>query len=1092
MNDFAALFKALTGNRPFPWQSVLYDRFTAGMFPNSASIPTGLGKTSVVAVWLIALAKYPAIVPRRLVYVVNRRTVVDQTTAEVENLRKNLVEQDVLAELAANLNGLAALPCDSPLAISTLRGQFADNGDWRRDPARPAVIIGTVDMIGSGLLFSRYNASFRMRPLHAGLLGQDTLVVHDEAHLEPAFQTLLAEIAAVQNGGDSKPSSPRDFKPLRVMALTATSRSDVAPFSLTNDDRANAIVKKRFEAVKELSLIELGKDDRLEDKIAEKAKDLNGAVLIFVRSVETALRIVDALDKGERKGHVISLTGTMRGKERDDLVKDPRFRHFLNAVNTENTFLVATSAGEVGVNISADRCVCDLATYESMAQRFGRVNRFGACADSTITVFHETVFGRTKPKSKEIVKTPMDTAREKTLAVLKTLNGDASPKALSEHPAPEAFSPPPEIRVATGIQFDAWALTSIRAPTAARPPVAPYLHGEPLEWQPSETHLAWRNDIDFQRIVDREGFLDTFPLRPKELLRDVTKRIAATLEKMLKGRNNLPPAWLVSENGSVSLYPLSDFDKGKAESDLADATLILPLSLGGLENGLFTGKGSASDVSYIIRSESSARNAKAEYSLDISGEDDDEPHYLNWSAPSAPLDTVSPTPATGAVSLTDHAAAVTANARAIAAKLHLPSDLQSAIINAAEHHDDGKARREWQRAIGNHDFPKTVLAKSAGGPRATAENYRHEFGSLATLSGLSAHCVAAHHGRARPHFSADEVFDPATAPAVSAERAALIPLRFAALQHKYGRWGLAYLESILRAADYAASAGIVANVVSSSPAQTSQVEISTPTPTDSDAVQLALDPANPGHFFACCGLFELASRLYPEATAYFDGNRFIISAPTTFANLFGEIKVAPINTLDPDDAKASPLFIGAPFNLRIDWWKTASPSTSALKVWAGTMEAPRIVRAMQNAIDITEGNYILFDSRIVYDVADASKKVEPYYFDANRGPNSDSCDVGFSPNDLGLETLAAPAVEFLCLVGLQRAIPYPIGDRLFDYHLWSTPIPVSLLAAAVNGFIQPENHPAFRFESWYRTSQRKHKAFLTAKSIQPQTKDPTK
>ena len=35
--------------------------------------------------------------------------------------------------------------------------------------------------------------------------------------------------------------------------------------------------------------------------------------------------------------------------------------------------------------------------------------------------------------------------------------------------------------------------------------------------------------------------------------------------------------------------------------------------------------------------------------------------------------------------------------------------------------------------------------------------------------------------------------------------ALLTPRRFARLQRKYGRWGLAYLESLVRAADYAAS-----------------------------------------------------------------------------------------------------------------------------------------------------------------------------------------------------------------------------------------------------------------------------------------------
>src|SRR5690606_7277704 len=82
------------------------------------------------------------------------------------------------------LDSMSSVPSEQPLAISTLRGQFADNGVWRRDPSRPGIIIGTVDMIGSRLLFSGYGCGFRSKPLHAGLLGQDVLLIHDEAHLE--------------------------------------------------------------------------------------------------------------------------------------------------------------------------------------------------------------------------------------------------------------------------------------------------------------------------------------------------------------------------------------------------------------------------------------------------------------------------------------------------------------------------------------------------------------------------------------------------------------------------------------------------------------------------------------------------------------------------------------------------------------------------------------------------------------------------------------------------------------------------------------------------------------------------------------------
>jgi hypothetical protein len=136
--DFAKTFESLTGNAPFPWQEKLYNRFVENppeSIPSSCDIPTGLGKTNVIAVWLLALAADMARLPRRLVYVVNRRTVVDQTTDEVVKIRKRLKDQAEVGELRKRLGWTndAELP-----ALSTLRGQFADNRQWSADPSRPA------------------------------------------------------------------------------------------------------------------------------------------------------------------------------------------------------------------------------------------------------------------------------------------------------------------------------------------------------------------------------------------------------------------------------------------------------------------------------------------------------------------------------------------------------------------------------------------------------------------------------------------------------------------------------------------------------------------------------------------------------------------------------------------------------------------------------------------------------------------------------------------------------------------------------------------------------------------------------------------
>src|SRR5271166_4434789 len=121
--EFNATFKVLTDNPPFPWQWELYQRFLAGNFPASWSLPTGLGKTSVIHIWLLGLAYSPIKVPRRLVYVVNRRTIVDQSTDEARKLRQRIVNVPGLSD---RLRKLCADPDPEaiPLAIRTLRGQI--------------------------------------------------------------------------------------------------------------------------------------------------------------------------------------------------------------------------------------------------------------------------------------------------------------------------------------------------------------------------------------------------------------------------------------------------------------------------------------------------------------------------------------------------------------------------------------------------------------------------------------------------------------------------------------------------------------------------------------------------------------------------------------------------------------------------------------------------------------------------------------------------------------------------------------------------------------------------------------------------------
>lgn len=453
---FDRLFCDLTGAAsPLPWQRRLWSHLARAEFDicRTCSLPTGLGKTSIIPIWLLALAVNPKEVPRRLVYVVNRRTVVDQASDEVKRIRERL-SSGAVPSLKEGLKALCGVPTDVPLAVSTLRGQFADNAEWRIDPARPAVIVGTVDMIGSRLLFNGYGTGYKSRSVHAGLLGQDALVVHDEAHLEPAFQGLLDAIVREQ-------ITSGDIRRLRVVELTATSRSgDSRPFVLDSDDAKDPTVAKRLGAKKKLTLHACDDEKAVPDAMTRQAVcagESGSAVLVFTRRVETADKIAaDLRKKGPR---VALLTGTMRGFERDRLAStDPVFARFLppssrgtGVTPAEGTvYLVCTSAGEVGVNISADHLVCDLAPFDSMAQRFGRVNRFGD-GDARVDVFYPEALD---PKD------PLAEQRSKTLALLQRATS-ASPEALGNLPEADrlaAYTPPPEVLPATDILFDSSTL----------------------------------------------------------------------------------------------------------------------------------------------------------------------------------------------------------------------------------------------------------------------------------------------------------------------------------------------------------------------------------------------------------------------------------------------------------------------------------------------------------------------------------------------------------------------------------------------------------------------------------------------------------
>ena len=572
----SAIFEELTSDDderhpPFRWQTRLLQRLLDADLPRIVDVPTGLGKTSVMALWLIALAE-GARLPRRLVYVVDRRAVVDQATRFAERLRLNMPR-----ELAAKLG----LDARAGLPISTLRGGFADNRDWLEDPSKPAIVVGTIDMVGSRLLFEGYGVSRGMRPYHAGLLGVDALVLLDEAHLCPPFEALLRQIESYRDGklgpvGDSDSITP----PFRLMSLSATGRgvSETLPgavFRLKTEDREEPVVEQRLVASKRLNVTELTAGTSLAESLAGRAIEVGcdvpfSRVLVYCDRRRDAVEVKELIDREFRRRHESGeiagehgselLVGERRVLERTALEKWLDERGFLGAADhrpSTPVFLVATSAGEVGVDLNADHMVCDLVAYERMVQRLGRVNRRGG-ANRRATIDVLALPPELKDKAPKDAKERAERDFEARLAPLRRLPGgddgrrDASPSAIVEmkmkHPdvVRAATTPAPLHPELTRPLLDAWSMSSLRR-HEGRPEVAPWLRGWEDDDEP-QTSVVWRKYLPHVRT---DGEMSVPPAMVAEYFRVVpvhaTERLEAASSRVFD--------WMLKRSARPATHP---------------------------------------------------------------------------------------------------------------------------------------------------------------------------------------------------------------------------------------------------------------------------------------------------------------------------------------------------------------------------------------------------------------------------------------------------------------------------------------------------------------------------------------------------------
>ncbi len=215
----------------------------------------------------------------------------------------------------------------------------------------------------------------------------------------PPFEALLGDVVEAGPKLRGEDSAADVLPRSMLLSLSATSQSESkSALQIDERDLDHPVAGKRLNAVKKLRLVSAAEEDAktMPDRLARAAWKLTGEgtlprrIIVFCSSRNSAIKAKKAVTKfanGHKKADIPKreiaaqlFVGARRVRERQALAEWLGKHGFIAGISAESTlpsFVFATSAGEVGVDLDADHMVGDLVAFERMVQRFGRVNRRG-------------------------------------------------------------------------------------------------------------------------------------------------------------------------------------------------------------------------------------------------------------------------------------------------------------------------------------------------------------------------------------------------------------------------------------------------------------------------------------------------------------------------------------------------------------------------------------------------------------------------------------------------------------------------------------------------------------------------------------------
>ncbi|MDE2655110.1 MAG: CRISPR-associated endonuclease Cas3'' [Gemmatimonadota bacterium] len=772
MPGFAAFYEAIHDRLPLPWQTRLAKQVAeTEAWPIEVEIPTGLGKTACLDVavwWLASQADRPPparSAPTRIWWLAHRPVLAGSTgerARAVSGALRNPAAAGITGDAAAivravadRLRSLGSNAEADPLEVVRHRGGVGARVPT--DPSRPVIVLSTVRLFGSRLLFRGQGSNRFMYPVDAAHAGTDSLVLVDESPFARNLLRLVRDLADCTRKARRILGGARSLP--QVVSLTATgSASAFDRFGLDAEDRANPIVRERLGAPKWIDArVERGDADKA---IAKWVKSLlvgahdPACCLVFANTLTVARAVFGRLSSSPPAddADILLAAGRTREREAEGIrarILDPvrgmpaspgpplrRDRHLV---------VVATPALEADADLDAQFVVSEACGVRALTQRLGRLNRLGRFSNSRAVYVHASGRAGRRPPGggePEAVLRRLQKAAKRAGGPL-----SVSPRHLAEVLGEPDDEPGRVPEVMNGLL---WEWTKTTTPPRDAAPVTPYFAGIPDA--ELSVCLFWRANVpDHGRRIRpraRDGETVRCPIR------QVRRALIAHDDLRRLGPDGL----------TVEVITARDIRP--------DDTLVLPSDRGLLDD-------------------------------------------FGWNPDStAPVADVSvPNPGTPPVPAADlelHGRAVGARARLIAERLGLAPALIRAVDLAGQWHDLGKADRRfrlrpagWPRGGRHEQLSARLLQRwlSMDPDRPDSD-----------LADLLVHLVASHHGCGRPLVTPvpDDTTEEVSAtmrgttvrcPANLSETDWGQPARFRRLNDTFGPWGLALLETIVRQAN---------------------------------------------------------------------------------------------------------------------------------------------------------------------------------------------------------------------------------------------------------------------------------------------------